>query len=76
MRGYHVPRTWGWDCHGLPIETIAEKNLGLKDKSEIERTVGVAAFNAESIWTKPTEPSTAPLWNRSCGRSAKLTKRA
>jgi isoleucyl-tRNA synthetase len=31
----------------LPIETIAEKNLGLKDKSEIERTVGVAAFNAE-----------------------------
>lgn len=47
MRGYHVPRTWGWDCHGLPIETIAEKNLGLKDKSEIERTVGVAAFNAE-----------------------------
>ena len=47
MRGYSVPRTWGWDCHGLPIETIAEKNLGLKDKSEIERTIGVAAFNAE-----------------------------
>jgi isoleucyl-tRNA synthetase len=47
MRGYHVPRAWGWDCHGLPIETIAEKNLGLKDKSEIERTVGVAAFNQE-----------------------------
>lgn len=47
MRGFHVPRTWGWDCHGLPIETIAEKNLGLKDKSEIEKTVGVAAFNAE-----------------------------
>src|SRR3990167_8154347 len=20
MRGYHVPRVWGWDCHGLPIE--------------------------------------------------------
>ena len=36
MRGYCVPRTWGWDCHGLPIETIAEKNLKLKDKSEIE----------------------------------------
>ena len=47
MRGYHVPRAWGWDCHGLPIETIAEKNLGLKDKSEIESTIGVAAFNAE-----------------------------
>jgi isoleucyl-tRNA synthetase len=47
MRGYYVPRTWGWDCHGLPIETIAEKQLGLKDKSEIERSVGVAAFNNE-----------------------------
>ena len=47
MRGYNVPRTWGWDCHGLPIETIAEKNLGLKDKSEIEKSVGVAKFNAE-----------------------------
>jgi isoleucyl-tRNA synthetase len=47
MRGFHVPRTWGWDCHGLPIETIAEKNLGLKDKGEIERSVGVAKFNGE-----------------------------
>lgn len=47
MRGFYVPRMWGWDCHGLPIETIAEKNLGLKDKSEIESKIGVAAFNAE-----------------------------
>lgn len=47
MCGFNVPRTWGWDCHGLPIETIAEKNLGLKDKSEIESSVGVAKFNAE-----------------------------
>ena len=22
MQGYHVPRKWGWDCHGLPIENI------------------------------------------------------
>jgi isoleucyl-tRNA synthetase len=47
MRGYHVPRAWGWDCHGLPIETIAEKNLGLKDKSEIESKIGVKQFNDE-----------------------------
>ena len=20
MRGFHVPRRWGWDCHGLPVE--------------------------------------------------------
>ena len=26
MRGYHVPRRWGWDCHGLPIENITEKD--------------------------------------------------
>src|SRR3989338_4366927 len=27
MRGYRVPRVWGWDCHGLPIENIVEKEL-------------------------------------------------
>lgn len=32
MRGYSVPRTWGWDCHGLPIEVQAEKRLKLKNK--------------------------------------------
>jgi isoleucyl-tRNA synthetase len=47
MRGFYVPRSWGWDCHGLPVETQAEKNLGIKDKREIEQTFGVAAFNDE-----------------------------
>src|SRR4051812_37491888 len=47
MRGFYVPRSWGWDCHGLPVETQAEKNLGIKDKREIEQTIGVAAFNNE-----------------------------
>ncbi len=46
MRGYYVPRSWGWDCHGLPIETAAEKSLGIKDKSEIYK-IGVKAFNDE-----------------------------
>src|SRR3989344_4193777 len=27
MRGYRVPRVWGWDCHGLPIENIVEKEI-------------------------------------------------
>jgi isoleucyl-tRNA synthetase len=44
MRGYYVPRKWGWDCHGLPIENIAEKELGIKRKKEIEE-IGVAKFN-------------------------------
>ena len=36
MKGYRVERRWGWDCHGLPVETIAEKELGIKEKKEIE----------------------------------------
>src|SRR5712671_4097126 len=47
MRGFYVPRAWGWDCHGLPVETQAEKNLEIKDKREIEQKIGVAAFNNE-----------------------------
>ncbi len=45
MKGYAVPRTWGWDCHGLPIEVQAENELGIENKTEIERTVGVDKFN-------------------------------
>ena len=44
MKGYKVNRRWGWDCHGLPIENIAEKELKIKDKKEIE-TMGVDKFN-------------------------------
>jgi isoleucyl-tRNA synthetase len=44
MKGYKVERKWGWDCHGLPIETIAEKALNIKTKKEIEE-MGVAKFN-------------------------------
>ncbi len=45
MRGRHVERRFGWDTHGLPAEVEAEKQLGIKDKSEIDE-MGVAAFNA------------------------------
>ncbi len=45
MQGYSVPRQWGWDCHGLPIEVLAENALGLQSKTEIESKVGVEAFN-------------------------------
>ncbi len=44
MQGYRVERRWGWDCHGLPIENIVEKELGTKSKKDIE-TLGVATFN-------------------------------
>ncbi len=44
MRGYRVERKWGWDCHGLPIENIVEKELGSKTKKDIEK-IGVKKFN-------------------------------
>ena len=44
MKGYRVPRIWGWDCHGLPIENIVEKELGFKHKKEI-REYGIDKFN-------------------------------
>ena len=45
MRGYSVPRVWGWDCHGLPIENQAEVQLGIEGKHVIENELGIAAFN-------------------------------
>lgn len=45
MRGFQVERKWGWDCHGLPIENIAEKALGITRKKDIEE-MGVEKFNA------------------------------
>ncbi len=45
MRGRRVERRFGWDCHGLPAEVEAERQLGITHKSEIER-MGVAEFNA------------------------------
>jgi isoleucyl-tRNA synthetase len=36
MKGKRVERRWGWDCHGLPIESKVEKELGIKNKKEAE----------------------------------------
>ena len=44
MKGFHIERKWGWDCHGLPVEQEAEKILGIKSKKEIE-TMGIEKFN-------------------------------
>ena len=45
MRGYHVPRRAGWDCHGLPVEVAVERALGFTSKHDIE-AYGIAEFNA------------------------------
>jgi isoleucyl-tRNA synthetase len=44
MRGRRVERRFGWDCHGLPAEVEAEKQLGITTKAEI-LDLGVDAFN-------------------------------
>lgn len=50
MKGKKVERRWGWDCHGLPIENIVEKELKLNGRKDIE-DFGVAKFN-ETCETK------------------------
>ena len=44
MRGKYVERRFGWDCHGLPVENLIEKELGLNSKHEIE-ACGIEKFN-------------------------------
>ncbi|MEM7195166.1 MAG: isoleucine--tRNA ligase [Pseudomonadota bacterium] len=54
MRGYYAPRKGGWDTHGLPVEHEIEKELGIFDKKEIEKQIGVAEFTRrcrESVMT-------------------------
>ncbi len=46
MKGFRVPRVWGWDCHGLPIENIVEKELQLGTKHAIEE-YGIGKFNEQ-----------------------------
>lgn len=56
MKGYYVPRRFGWDCHGLPIENEIEKAKELSGAISIEE-FGIANFNEEcrSIVLRYTE---------------------
>ncbi len=46
MRGHKVLRKVGWDTHGLPVELQVEKELGFKNKTDIEK-FGIEKFNKE-----------------------------
>jgi isoleucyl-tRNA synthetase len=46
MKGFRVERKWGWDCHGLPIENIVEKELDLKGGKKGIEDLGIDKFNA------------------------------
>jgi isoleucyl-tRNA synthetase len=45
LRGRRVERRFGWDCHGLPVEMEAEKELGIAGHAKIEE-YGIENFNA------------------------------
>ncbi len=46
MKGYHVDRRFGWDCHGMPVEFEIQKTLDLHGAKAI-REFGVDRFNEE-----------------------------
>ena len=67
MRGRHVERRFGWDCHGLPPEMEAEKELGLSGRKSIQ-DYGVEHFNNHcrtSVMRYTAE------WERYVGRQAR-----
>ncbi|TAJ22055.1 MAG: isoleucine--tRNA ligase [Planctomycetota bacterium] len=45
LRGRRVERRFGWDCHGLPAEMEAEKQLGISGRAKIQE-YGIERFNA------------------------------
>jgi isoleucyl-tRNA synthetase len=44
LRGRRVERRFGWDCHGLPVEMLAEQELGVKGHKAIS-DYGIQRFN-------------------------------
>ncbi len=44
MKGQRVVRNWGWDCHGLPVENLMKKKLGISSAKEIQE-YGVENYN-------------------------------
>jgi isoleucyl-tRNA synthetase len=46
MKGFHVERRFGWDCHGLPIEYEIDKKLGMSAQDAVAK-LGVKGYNNE-----------------------------
>jgi isoleucyl-tRNA synthetase len=65
MKGKHVERTWGWDCHGLPAEVFTEKKLGIHDR----RDIGTKISLEEYITTcRDNMVQTGDLWENTIDR--------
>ena len=46
QNGFHVDRSFGWDCHGLPVEYEIDKTIVIKSPEDVLK-MGVQAYNAE-----------------------------
>lgn len=46
MKGHHVTRRFGWDCHGLPVEYEIDKKLGIKSRDDV-LAMGIDRYNEE-----------------------------
>jgi len=44
QNGFHVDRKFGWDCHGLPIECIINKQLKIDTKKQLLE-LGIEKYN-------------------------------
>ena len=44
MQGYNVPRRFGWDCHGLPVEYEINKQFKIESRKDVFK-MGVANYN-------------------------------
>ena len=67
MRGRLVERRFGWDCHGLPAETEAEKELGVSGRGPITQ-YGIARFNS---YCKASVMRYTKEWERYVTRQAR-----
>src|SRR5262245_54778717 len=67
MQGFRVERRFGWDCHGMPAEVEAEKQLGITTKAEILQLC-VDKFNAA---TKESVLRYTGEWERYVTRQAR-----
>jgi isoleucyl-tRNA synthetase len=65
MKGKHVERVWGWDCHGLPAENFVEKKLGLTDRHDIGTKISLADYITTA---RESMVQTSGLWEATVDR--------
>ena len=64
QNGHHVPRRFGWDCHGLPVEFEIDQQNNITSRQDV-LDMGIAKYNGlcKAIVTRYTKE-----WERSVNR--------